>query len=526
MIGAAHTNHGEREITFRSFGGSFVLGRILALPSGRFYYMDSATVQLHALSRQQLTGLRTLFVHGEASCSLPPGLETAGTALRFPIGTLPKEDDAELPAQILIVNPTEQCNLRCTYCYFSGGYSGTRLHRPVSLARQTLAAALEHFVRGHVGLHGIQKSVYFFGGEPLLNWRLIEYGVSTLDRLCDELGVPRSDYIVQIATNGLLLDSEKLHFLESHGVYCNVSYDGPSHDATRITKGGNGTAAAVRQKVEDAYSNFPEYFRTHVGLSCVLSEPDSFLQLYEHFSAWQPALACLHLDFDVLLPGLDAPGFAPPEYRDALGSLRQDLWRYFEDTYSPVATERARSFLHFFTSGFNIVHRSLSRVYWRLQDPPESPGLMVTRIGAQSPPGLSAVTLGSDGALFASYERQSPWYTIGNATNWIDAQRVRELTRDFEETTDALGCARCWAAPFCGIDFNDVLLESGNTRAHLGSFQDRCAAERADIEMALKTHINLSEKHGSRYEESQVEEASTSALATSWVPFAAPEGRA
>ena len=42
-------------------------------------------------------------------------------------------------AEILILNVTDRCNLRCKYCVFSGAYQGQRQHGSASM---TLATAM------------------------------------------------------------------------------------------------------------------------------------------------------------------------------------------------------------------------------------------------------------------------------------------------------------------------------------------------------------------------------------------------
>lgn len=102
------------------------------------------------------------------------------------------------------------CNLRCSYC---------RLLRtdevpPWPAVRRALNAVLGRVPHDiHVG---------FTGGEPLLAWPLIERSVSHLEACADRAGVVS----YKLMTNGLLLDEERVAFLERHRFEVQVSLDG------------------------------------------------------------------------------------------------------------------------------------------------------------------------------------------------------------------------------------------------------------------------------------------------------------
>lgn len=66
----------------------------------------------------------------------------------------------------LIVNSSEQCNLRCVYCYESFAHGHMQLD---------LAKGLVHLIERRIanGLEWLELE--FFGGEPLGAWNLVKY---------------------------------------------------------------------------------------------------------------------------------------------------------------------------------------------------------------------------------------------------------------------------------------------------------------------------------------------------------------
>lgn len=102
---------------------------------------------------------------------------------------------------------TQQCNLNCSYCYVT--------KKDLYMSFETWKTLYEQFKQSN-------KEIYrfdYFGGEPLLNWDLIEKTVPILkkDSLCKEI------YIV---TNGLLITQKKVNFLKQHNVNIVYSFDG------------------------------------------------------------------------------------------------------------------------------------------------------------------------------------------------------------------------------------------------------------------------------------------------------------
>ena len=72
-------------------------------------------------------------------------------------------------AKTLIIELTEQCNLRCTYCVFDDAYSKERSHSStkldISLAKEKI---YNFFCRANEDAY-----IIFYGGEPLLEFKEI-----------------------------------------------------------------------------------------------------------------------------------------------------------------------------------------------------------------------------------------------------------------------------------------------------------------------------------------------------------------
>jgi uncharacterized protein len=137
-----------------------------------------------------------------------------------------------------VLHVTGNCNLRCRYCYVNEKTSA-RMSPEVARAGVELAAA-----------NAEKKfTVSFMGGEPLLEFDLIRGTVEHAERVAQERGIAVS---FRLTTNGLLFDDERLAWCRRHRVLFALSLDGDakSHDANRVTAGGQGSHARLMERLE------------------------------------------------------------------------------------------------------------------------------------------------------------------------------------------------------------------------------------------------------------------------------------
>lgn len=146
-------------------------------------------------------------------------------------------------------NPTERCNLNCSYCYIPEPMRRSGQH----MDRATVLDALERlhvYFRGHMPAERLPQ-VIFHGAEPLLTREAIFAGIEAYgDR-----------FRFGVQTNATLLDDEAVTFLTSRGVGIGLSLDGPVaeiSDRTRRHWNGKGVFDHVVRAIErlDGYPGY------------------------------------------------------------------------------------------------------------------------------------------------------------------------------------------------------------------------------------------------------------------------------
>ena len=128
-------------------------------------------------------------------------------------------------------NPTERCNLNCTYCYIPETMRRSGEHMPRERLLEALKT-LRRYFRTTVP-KGSLPQIIFHGAEPLLNREAVFAGIAKY----------RDDFRFGIQTNATLLDDEAIAFLRDHEVSIGISLDAPTApvaDRTRKNWIGEG----------------------------------------------------------------------------------------------------------------------------------------------------------------------------------------------------------------------------------------------------------------------------------------------
>ena len=120
---------------------------------------------------------------------------------------------------------TNQCNLHCTYCYAGSGSTSDRLSsEDLFLIAKNVAS--------------LSKSVEFVlsGGEPLLNPFALDFAEAVKNR----------GNVVQILTNGTLIDAGNADRISAVADLIKISLDGSNENVHSATRGNNNFRRVIR----------------------------------------------------------------------------------------------------------------------------------------------------------------------------------------------------------------------------------------------------------------------------------------
>lgn len=176
---------------------------------------------------------------------------------------------------------TEDCQLRCKYCYLCGKNSVSKF--TFETAKEGIDYVLEH-----TEIYKENSVVWdFIGGEPFL-------GIDLMDQICDyikirlfELNHPWfNSYRFSISTNGLMYDDSRVQkFIEKNRNHLSigVSVDGTpeKHNLQRVFIDGTGSYDEVAKRVPLWLNQFPNaQTKSTIGHDDIPMVKDSVLHLW------------------------------------------------------------------------------------------------------------------------------------------------------------------------------------------------------------------------------------------------------
>ena len=145
----------------------------------------------------------------------------------------------------LCLHIAHDCNLRCKYCFAgTGEYNGER----GIMSAQTGKKAIDFVIANSGKRKNIELD--FFGGEPLMNFEVVK----DITEYAKEQGEKHGkNFRFTITTNGILLDEEKMNYINENMSNVVLSIDGRKevNDRVRTRVDGSGSYDSILPKFID-----------------------------------------------------------------------------------------------------------------------------------------------------------------------------------------------------------------------------------------------------------------------------------
>lgn len=147
----------------------------------------------------------------------------------------------------IIFRPTNDCNLKCRYCYDENNHNSLSLEKKKSKATDDFIKN-ETFIINDISKilqYSKRPSLIFHGGEPLL------VDSTALNNFCNKLKA-KLELRLSIQTNATLIDQSAIDFLKNHNISVGISLDGSDKEqnSERIGLNDESTFDTVIDKLE------------------------------------------------------------------------------------------------------------------------------------------------------------------------------------------------------------------------------------------------------------------------------------
>lgn len=472
-----------------------------------YYFLDTGTGKVACVTEDVFKILKSL-MEGDSAEDLfdlrldEDSLEKAILEIRnaikeehilsaLPLTTLTGTAVTDLPQIMenevgnITLEVTEKCNLRCKYCIYNSSHPEYREFGHNHMSWDTAKKSID-FLKNH-SKDAENVHIGFYGGEPLLNFELIqqcvEYAKSIFNR----------DIDFAMTTNAILVNDDIAKFLMENDFNIIVSLDGPEelHNENRIMIDETGS---YQKTVEGAkiLFNMQEKMgkKSKVGFNMVVSGPDyeekyTKVQEFIEKEEWIPE------DVMILTASVD---HGPKDSEYYIPQSKEEK-EFFRGSYDPLYNwegkyrkqmESSNEKKTLFTDG--IMDKGQLTIHKRLlsDKPVKSYGMNGCCV-----PGQRRIYVTVDGE-FLLCEKVGNIPSIGNVETGFDEECIKKMYVDEFIKGAKEYCKDCWAVNLCTLCYVNCFDQKG---PHFAYRHNSCRSERLYLENNLIRYHTILEEN-------------------------------
>ncbi|MBS1818326.1 MAG: quinohemoprotein amine dehydrogenase maturation protein [Acidobacteria bacterium] len=370
-----------------------------------------------------------------------------------------------VPLGTMVLNVTNQCNLACTYCYEYGEdkiVDTDNGKQPKFMSIETAKQSVEFMLKES----GEAKTAHltFFGGETLLNFKVLKETIAYARQRAAELG---KDVDFSLTTNATLLKPDVIEYLVQNQVGVTISFDGPPEvqNKFRVFHNGTGSYDIVAPKIKELLQ---KHRRRPVGARVTLTSGNLDVKgIYRHLTE----------EF-----GFREVGFAPvTTSAKRTYALDEQGYDHMLAQFTALAEDFKEAAIEGRHHGFSNVKETIQEIHQGMSKAyPCGAGI-----------GLMGVSTAGDVALCHRFAG-SDTHKLGTVRDGVDraAQTAFLESHHLANKTD---CSTCWARPVCsGGCYHEAHTRYGDTtKANL----HYCDWIRSWTEVCLKVYAEIAEKN-------------------------------
>ncbi len=330
----------------------------------------------------------------------------------------------------LTLQVTQRCNLRCEYCIYSGNYDN-RKHSDLDMSFETAKKAIDLYLCSSGEME--EYFVSFYGGEPLLNLKLIKQCVEYIK---SKTVGKRVNFAM--TTNATLLKDETVDYLRSEDFGIMVSLDGSKkeHDRHRKFQNGEGSFDLIQKNLKRIKEKNPDFF-SKITYNSVMN-PDSDYRSVKTYFETDELLNSAEILTNIVES--ENPGEKVKLSKDYLKIDKFDQLKLYLLMLKKIDEKDVSKLVM-------IRARYIIRKYQEIIKKAE----IGSKCHHNGPciPGTRRLFVNVQGKLFPCerVSETSPIMQLGNVEEGFEIEKVRKLLNVGKVTEDL--CKNCWALLHC-----------------------------------------------------------------------------
>lgn len=337
----------------------------------------------------------------------------------------------------LTIEVTDACNLQCKYCGYGDFYEthGNRENKflQFDVAKKMIDYLYDIWAKNKPISSPHKIIIGFYGGEPLVNMKLIEKVVAYLESLPI---IPGVEFGYNMTSNGMLLD-RYMSFLAEKKVLLLLSLDGDEYaQGYRVDYRGKNSFQCVFDNIKLLQTTYPKYFAECVSFNAVLHDRNNDVEvqrfILENFNK-HPQLSVLN-NFGIC------------------ESKKEEFSKMFR--YAQPVTSSCSDFDFLYTSPdvidlFRLLGRVTDNVYFQYNSLLKKNSNIIFPTGTCLP-FQKKMFLTVNGDILPC-ERIDQKYVLGHVTSEkvdLDLDAIAKQYTEYYNKTKQL-CKACYMKPFC-----------------------------------------------------------------------------
>ncbi len=379
----------------------------------------------------------------------------------------------------LILNITENCNFRCSYCKFTRGSDYVRQHANRSMSWPLIKKSIDFLVQSsshYIEQTNIDITLGFYGGEPLLEAEKIFRSVEYVKKEYSDIF---SRFLFSVTTNGSQLTDSNIKKLIEYDFNLLISLDGPKeiNDRYRHCITGESSYEMVFDGASRIRELDKEYYKRRVGFSIVCAPEYRLTETVDYFRSKFLGenriyfFAAVNQDDTDFLDNFDME--VERKKRDAQEELLKNDY-----IQKMISGENDHTLNGLFYRTVESIH---SRHVCPISDKVFPNGICL--------PGLQKVLVDTDGN-FHLCEKINWNFNIGNIEDGFDIDKIFQLIEGYIENTG--DCQNCWAVRFCTDCYLSIIDGNGYSEELK---RKKCSATQKRVLKDMKTYVEIIDKN-------------------------------
>ncbi len=367
------------------------------------------------------------------------------------------------PTAHLILNISQTCNLACIYCYGDEGEYGKAGYLSTERAYQII----DWFIDNSGATNAL--AISFFGGEPLLNFPIIQKCVEYSQQKAKDRGKKIS---FGVTTNGTLLTHAIAKWLKNNKIQLNLSYDGYLQQQQRKYKNGSSSHPDLEKAIAILRDLYGANFKITTTLATDTADIDAIRR--EHYT-----IGCNRFQIRRASPVHTVDTENTEKYAqlntilnsdEMLTALLDDIERQFSKIYLSIKN-RNWQIENDFKKIFSILATKKKRHYY---------------CGA----GKGLLSVNTEGYVYPCHRFIGhPDYGMGIIENFDPAARDFYFSRQVDTI---LTCSTCWARYFCGGGCLYENMKGSDSIPTQSAFY--CTIQKKTIETAIRLFASFNDE--------------------------------